>query len=103
MTRPSARSAGRAKPAVAKPAAAKAAAAQRPAVAGHDDGLDRLWTPHRMAYVTGADKPAEGYEQPTGCPFCRAPHASDEDGLVIARGERVFALLNLYPYNPGHL
>ena len=27
----------------------------------------------------------------------------DEDGLVVARGELVYAVLNLYPYNPGHL
>ncbi|MCY1142223.1 HIT domain-containing protein [Actinoplanes sp. Pm04-4] len=57
------------------------------------DGLERLWTPHRLDYVTGADKPA-------GCPFCLAPEA---DTLVVARGELVFAVLNLYPYNPGHL
>ena len=27
----------------------------------------------------------------------------DDDGLVVARGESVFAVLNLYPYNSGHL
>jgi ATP adenylyltransferase len=69
---------------------------------GHD-ALDRLWTPHRMAYVTGEDRPAEGYERPTGCPFCLAPSRGDDEALVVARGESVFAVLNLYPYNPGHL
>lgn len=69
---------------------------------GTPDGLERLWTPHRMSYISGEDRPAEGYEKPTGCPFCLAPDRID-DNLVVARGERVFAVLNLYPYNPGHL
>jgi ATP adenylyltransferase len=60
------------------------------------DGLERLWTPHRMAYVTGSG-------QPPGCPFCDAPQHSDEERLIVARGTTVFAILNLYPYNPGHL
>ncbi|MFD8496738.1 HIT family protein [Amycolatopsis sp. NPDC059657] len=64
--------------------------------AGVPDALQRLWTPHRLAYVQGA-KPDQG------CPFCNAPGQSDEDTLVLARGEWVYALLNLYPYNPGHL
>ncbi|KUL27148.1 HIT family hydrolase [Actinoplanes awajinensis subsp. mycoplanecinus] len=63
---------------------------------GEPDGLERLWTPHRMAYVTGEQKPA-------GCPFCLAPAVPEPDTLVVARGELVFAVLNLYPYNPGHL
>jgi ATP adenylyltransferase len=70
---------------------------------GTADELDRLWTPHRMAYVKGENRPAEGYDQPTGCPFCRAPSQSDDDSLVLARGTSVYAVLNLYPYNPGHL
>ncbi len=70
---------------------------------GMADDLERLWTPHRMAYVKGADRPAEGYDKPAGCPFCRAPSASADESLVVARGVRVFAVLNLYPYNPGHL
>jgi ATP adenylyltransferase len=67
------------------------------------DGLERLWTPHRMTYISGADRPAEGYELPTGCPFCLAPDQEGDASLVVARGERVYAVLNLYPYNPGHL
>ena len=64
------------------------------------DGLQRLWTPHRMAYIEGAAKPAHPDD---ACPFCRIPTLSDEDGLIVARGERVYAVLNLFPYNPGHL
>jgi ATP adenylyltransferase len=70
---------------------------------GVADELDRLWTPHRMAYVTGANRPAEGDDVSDGCPFCVAPGVSDGDNLVVARGDAVFAVLNLYPYNPGHL
>lgn len=70
-------------------------------LAGDPDGFERLWTPHRMVYIGGQDKPTDqGSEQ---CPFCRAPGRSDEDGLVVARGETAYVLLNLYPYNSGHL
>jgi ATP adenylyltransferase len=37
------------------------------------------------------------------CPFCLAPQGSDEDGLIVYRGETCFVLLNLFPYNSGHL
>ena len=67
------------------------------------DGLDRLWTPHRLAYITGEGRPEGGYEKPAGCPFCVAPGLPEGRSLVVARGERVYAVLNLYPYNPGHL
>lgn len=72
-------------------------------MAGAPDGLERLWTPHRLAYVKGDDRPAAGYDTEAGCPFCRAPNRPLDDGLVVARGELVFAVLNRYPYNPGHL
>ncbi len=65
------------------------------------DRLQRLWAPHRMAYVVGDDPTSP--EQDDGCPFCRIPQRSDEDGLVLARGELAYAVLNLHPYNPGHL
>ncbi|BCJ55654.1 hydrolase [Actinoplanes sp. NBRC 14428] len=71
--------------------------------AGEPDGLDRLWTPHRMAYISGADRPEGGYEKPAGCPFCVAPGLPEGESLVVARGDEVFVVLNLYPYNPGHL
>ena len=69
---------------------------------GTPDGLLRLWTPHRMAYILGENKP-EGTAAGAGCPFCRIPTLSDEDGLIVRRGETAYAVLNLYPYNPGHL
>ncbi len=70
---------------------------------GVPDELERLWTPHRMAYISGAVTPDGGFDKPSGCPFCLAPRMSDEDGLIVARGDVVYAVLNLYPYNPGHL
>jgi ATP adenylyltransferase len=69
---------------------------------GDPDGFGRLWTPHRMVYIKGEGKPAND-EPGAGCPFCSAPTRSDEDALIVARGERVYAVLNLYPYNAGHL
>ncbi|GIH79199.1 hydrolase [Planobispora longispora] len=69
---------------------------------GTPDAFERLWTPHRMAYIKGENKPT-GSGPGDGCPFCDIPKLSDEDGLVVARGERVYAVLNLYPYNSGHL
>jgi ATP adenylyltransferase len=71
---------------------------------GVPDGVQRLWMPHRMAYIQGEGKPAaESDGSAEQCPFCAIPAMSDEDGLVVARGEQVFAVLNLYPYNSGHL
>ncbi len=70
--------------------------------AGEADNFGRLWTPHRMAYIKGENKPTHG-EAGDECPFCAAPGRSDADGLIVARGEHVFAVLNLYPYNSGHL
>lgn len=61
-----------------------------------EDGLERIWTPHRMAYVRAAtDEP--------GCPFCVIPGQPEDESLVVARGETTYAVLNLHPYNPGHL
>ena len=69
--------------------------------AGVPDAFLRLWMPHRMAYIKGENKAAG-----TGageCPFCRIPKLDDAGGLIVARGELVFTVLNLYPYNAGHL
>ncbi len=68
---------------------------------GEPDDLDRLWTPHRIAYIRGQDKPAD--ESAGECPFCRIPQMDDEAGLVVHRGELAYVVLNLYPYSPGHL
>jgi ATP adenylyltransferase len=68
---------------------------------GIPDGFQRLWMPHRMAYIKGEGKPPDANED--GCPFCRIPKLTDAEGLIVARGDVVFTVLNLYPYNAGHL
>jgi ATP adenylyltransferase len=68
---------------------------------GVPDALQRLWTPHRMAYIKGQHKPAG--DDVDGCPFCVLVDLEDADALIIARGSSVYGVLNLYPYNPGHL
>jgi ATP adenylyltransferase len=67
---------------------------------GEPDQFLRLWTPHRLAYIKGENKPTTDSDD---CPFCRVIGLPDEDGLIVARGSQVYAVLNLYPYNPGHL
>lgn len=71
------------------------------AFAGDPDGYQRLWTPHRMAYIKGESKPVDDSEGE--CPFCQIPTRSDTDGLIVARRDAAYAVLNLYPYNAGHL
>jgi len=62
------------------------------------DAFQRLWTPHRIAYIQSGQQPDKD-----ACPFCVAPSLSDEQALIVARGKHAFVLLNLFPYNSGHL
>jgi ATP adenylyltransferase len=57
------------------------------------DAFQRLWTPHRLVYI----------QEEHDCPFCLAPSKEDTDALIVARGEHAYVLLNLFPYNSGHL
>ena len=56
--------------------------------------MDRLYSPWRYGYVTTTSQPVDG------CVFCGAAAG---DPLVVARGTAAFVILNLYPYNSGHL
>ncbi|MCP5114957.1 MAG: HIT domain-containing protein [bacterium] len=59
--------------------------------------MDRLWTPWRYSYVTKA-------EPTTDCIFCeKAASNRDEENFVLLRGAGCFLLLNIYPYNNGHI
>ena len=58
--------------------------------------LERLYTPWRLAYVTGAAKSP-------GCVFCAAIAGPDADPLIVFRGSTCFVILNLFPYNNGHV
>jgi ATP adenylyltransferase len=60
--------------------------------------LKRLWTGWRMEYIKSLKK------KPSECIFCEAlASGSDRDSLVLHRGRTCVLMLNLYPYNPGHL
>lgn len=69
--------------------------------AGMPDGWSRLWAPHRMSYLSGENRPLSGNDVP--CPFCEIPSMSDEDGLIVHRGSEAYVVMNLYPYNAGHI
>ena len=63
---------------------------------GRISGMDTLWAPWRIGYVTG--------EKPRGCIFCeKAAANADAANYILHRGESCFVLLNLFPYNNGHL
>lgn len=64
---------------------------------------ERLWTPHRMQYIRGANRPKTPEQMVDECPFCRVPEMSEPESLIVHRGELAYVVMNLYPYNSGHL
>jgi ATP adenylyltransferase len=69
--------------------------------AGMPDSWQRLWAPHRMSYLEGENRPLAGNE--IKCPFCRIAELDDVEALIVARGKEAYVVMNLYPYNAGHL
>jgi len=69
--------------------------------AGMPDSWQRLWAPHRMSYLEGENRPLAGNE--IECPFCRIAALDDAEALIVARGKEAYVVMNLYPYNAGHL
>ena len=66
-------------------------------VVGSGDSLNHLWAPWRMAYL-------EGHDPHPGCVFCAAASDQNDDQYnVVYRAPQGFVMLNLYPYNSGHL
>ncbi len=58
--------------------------------------MKHIFAPWRMQYIKHADDP--------GCIFCQLPEQNnDQENLIVFRGETVFAIMNRFPYNPGHL
>lgn len=58
---------------------------------------ERLWATWRMSYITKVEKEK-------GCIFCDKPKEDkDRDNLILHRGETCFTIMNLYPYNNGHI
>lgn len=68
---------------------------------GIPDAWQRLWAPHRMEYLKGDNRPLPTNE--IECPFCRIPKLADPEALIVARGKEAYVVMNLYPYNAGHL
>ncbi len=59
-----------------------------------------MWSPWRMAYVSSADAP----EDAGACVFCALPARDDDERTyILRRGTHAFVIMNLYPYNNGHL
>jgi ATP adenylyltransferase len=58
--------------------------------------VERLWSPWRLAYVTGTS-------DAQGCVFCDAQTSEAAAPLMLFRGHACYVILNLYPYNNGHL
>ncbi|MGO2809837.1 HIT family protein, partial [Glutamicibacter arilaitensis] len=69
-------------------------------LAGVPDSFQRLWTPYRMAYIKGGQ---DQVKDEASCPFCAGPGRTDEEALIVHRGKTCYVILNLFPYNPGHL
>jgi ATP adenylyltransferase len=64
---------------------------------GNRPGLDILWAPWRMEYITSNDKTTE-------CILCSYPKSNDDSKYhIFLRGESCFAILNRYPYTNGHI
>jgi len=62
-------------------------------------GFSRLWAPWRMKYIEGIDT-GEGND----CIFCTKPRQNlDDENFIVYRGRTCFVILNIYPYNNGHV
>lgn len=69
----------------------------KPPPAHPGDASQRLWAPWRMRYVAGG-------QREDGCIFCnRLAENDDVRTLILHRGERAFVIMNLFPYNTGHV
>lgn len=67
---------------------------------GLPDAWERIWTPHRSKYLSKARKDGTVEQE---CPFCYAYKTENEFDLVVKRGQTAYVVLNLYPYNAGHV
>lgn len=58
--------------------------------------MDRIWSPWRLEYIAGSKPKA-------GCIFCEATRESESSSLIVFKGDTCYVILNLYPYNNGHV
>ncbi len=64
-------------------------------------GPDIMWSPWRMTYISAEHT---GDHDGPSCVFCDLPgRRDDERTYILYRGARAFVIMNLYPYNNGHL
>lgn len=62
-----------------------------------DIGVKKMWAPWRMRYINGTHKD-------DGCIFCVKPkEEKDKENLILYRGKYTFIIMNLFPYNNGHI
>ena len=63
--------------------------------------MEKLWSPWRSKYIESF----KSDEDKTNCIFCEMLllNPIDNDNLLVDMGEHTFTVLNLYPYNNGHL
>jgi ATP adenylyltransferase len=58
--------------------------------------MRRIWAPWRVQYIRT--------QNPPGCIFCDKPaQDKDQENKILFRGKLNFVIMNLFPYNPGHL
>jgi ATP adenylyltransferase len=58
--------------------------------------MDNIWAPWRIEYILG--------KKPDGCLFCnKAQEKEDEQNFILLRNPFNYIIMNIYPYNPGHL
>ena len=63
--------------------------------------MERLFSPWRSKYIETFSQPKDENGE---CILCKAyQHNQDDDHLIVTRGSQCYVIMNLYPYNSGHL
>ena len=58
--------------------------------------MEKIWAPWRKRYILK--------KKPKGCIFCKMPNARhDKANYIVKRSKYAFSVLNVFPYNNGHL
>jgi len=66
--------------------------------------MKRLYAPWRSAYTKSVHSSKDDSAKKVDCVFCQQITAhKDEEYFILGRFKHTFALLNLYPYNAGHI